>query len=149
MPSHKPSAFSSTSSPDTHRLDLARYRKQAGVSLEDIASETKISMRFLRAIEEEQFDKLPGGIFNTSYLRQYAAAIGYDESELLVHYHRATNPPATGLKAQPKHRLSSGRWLIQQILFPQTAAGDGRMKSPGGQREDGGEQEYIVTEVPG
>jgi cytoskeletal protein RodZ len=133
MPSHK----------STHLLDLARYRKQAGVSLEDIASETKISMRFLRAIEEEQFDKLPGGIFNTSYLRQYAAAIGYDESELLVHYHRATNPPVAALKAQPKH------WLIQQILFPQTAAGDRRTKSPGSQREDGGEQEYIVTEVPG
>jgi transcriptional regulator with XRE-family HTH domain len=114
MPSHKPSALASTSSPDAHRLDLARFRKQVGVSLEDIASETKISMRFLRAIEEEQFDKLPGGIFNTSYLRQYAAAIGYDESELLVHYHRATNPPAAGLKARSNASGNQGflyRWL--------------------------------------
>jgi cytoskeletal protein RodZ len=78
------------------RLDLARFRKKAGVSLDDIAEETKISLRFLRAIEEEEFEKLPGGIFSTSYLRQYAAAIGYDEAGLLAYYNRKMNPPASG-----------------------------------------------------
>ncbi|MGD0302001.1 MAG: helix-turn-helix transcriptional regulator [Bryobacteraceae bacterium] len=78
------------------RLDLARFRKKAGVSLDDIAQETKISLRFLRAIEEEEFEKLPGGIFSTSYLRQYATAIGFDGAQLLAHYERKMNPPASG-----------------------------------------------------
>src|SRR3982074_2086278 len=72
-------------------LDLSRFRNSAGISLEQIASGTKISLRFLRAIEAEEFDQLPGGIFNTSYLRQYAAAIGYDEADLLAHYELKMN----------------------------------------------------------
>jgi cytoskeletal protein RodZ len=96
------------------RLDLARFRKKAGVSLDDIAEETKISLRFLRAIEEGEFEKLPGGIFSTSYLRQYATAIGYDEAELLAHYERKMNPPASGSKALQEANGNQSfldRWL--------------------------------------
>ena len=100
MQSKKPSAHAPTFSPSARRIDLARFRKKAGVSLEDIAEETKISLRFLRAIEEEEFEKLPGGIFSTSYLRQYATAIGYDEAELLAHYDRKMNPPVPGVKTR-------------------------------------------------
>lgn len=76
-------------------LSLASARQKKGISLEQIAEATKISIRFLRAIEDEEFDKLPGGIFNTSYLRQYAAAVGVDESKLLAHYHGLVNPGST------------------------------------------------------
>lgn len=89
-------------------------RKKAGISLEEIAEGTKISVRFLRAIEDEEFDKLPGGIFSTSYLRQYAAAIGYPEAELLAHYNRKMNLPAGGAKARAGENGSNGfldRWL--------------------------------------
>ena len=67
-------------------LRLAALRQARGITLEQIADATKISMRFLRAIEDEEFEKLPGGIFNTSYLRQYARAIDHEESELLAYY---------------------------------------------------------------
>ena len=67
-------------------LNLEQKRKRAGVSLSAIAESTKISSRFLRAIESEEFEKLPGGVFNTSYIRQYAAAIGYAEQDLLAFY---------------------------------------------------------------
>jgi cytoskeletal protein RodZ len=93
MQSKKTGAHAPNSSA-VRRLDLARFRKKAGVSLDDIAEETKISLRFLRAIEEEEFEKLPGGIFSTSYLRQYATAIGYDEAGLLAHFDRKMNPPS-------------------------------------------------------
>lgn len=96
--------------PNGPRLDLARSRKQEGISLEDIADQTKISLRFLQAIENEEFDKLPGGIFSTSYLRQYASAIGYDEAELLAHYNRKMNPQA-GLKDQREGTGLLDRWL--------------------------------------
>jgi cytoskeletal protein RodZ len=63
-------------------------RKRHGVSLEQISDRTKIGTQFLRAIETEQFEKLPGGVFNTSYIRQYAVAIGFPETELLQQYHQ-------------------------------------------------------------
>jgi cytoskeletal protein RodZ len=89
------------------RLDLARSRKEEGISLEDIADQTKISLRFLQAIENEEFDQLPGGIFSTSYLRQYAAAIGYDAAELLAHYNIKMNAPAVVETRQN----AANRWL--------------------------------------
>jgi cytoskeletal protein RodZ len=54
-----------------------------GLSLEQIAEATKISMRFLRAIEAENFEEVPGGIYLRSYLRQYAVAVGCNPGELL------------------------------------------------------------------
>ena len=89
-------------------LDLVRIRKRAGISLEQIAESTKISVRFLRAIEAEEFDQLPGGIFATSYLRQYAAAIGLDEAELLSHYDRKMNPAPLGERG---NRSLLDRWF--------------------------------------
>ena len=73
--------------PHTHTaLRLEEFRRRRGVSLEEIAESTKISTRFLRAIECEEFDKLPGGVFNTNYIRQYASAVGLPETKVLEQY---------------------------------------------------------------
>jgi cytoskeletal protein RodZ len=71
-------------------LGLATIRRNRGISLEQIAESTKISVRSLEAIERGEFRKLPGGIYNTSYIRQYARAIDYDESAILAVYYRET-----------------------------------------------------------
>jgi cytoskeletal protein RodZ len=87
------------------QLHLAALRQARGISLEQIADTTKISIRFLRAIEDEEFEKLPGGIFNTSYIRQYARAIEHEESELLAYYNlkMGVEPPAARTdEVQPK-----------------------------------------------
>jgi transcriptional regulator with XRE-family HTH domain len=73
-------------------LNLEQARKRSGMSLEAIAEATKISSRFLRAIESEEFEKLPGGIFDTSYIKQYAAAIGYCDREILCVYVARSTP---------------------------------------------------------
>jgi len=65
------------------QLNLEARRTGAGLTLEVIAERTKISMRHLRAIESEHFHLLPGGIFQISYLKQYAEAIGCGAEELL------------------------------------------------------------------
>jgi len=67
-------------------LGLAETRRARGLSLEQIADSTKISTRFLRAIESEEFEKLPGGVFNTNYIRQYAEAIGIPEESVFSLY---------------------------------------------------------------
>src|SRR5271166_5760520 len=96
-------------------LDLAKSRKAKGVSLEEIAERTKISLRFLRAIEAEELEKLPGGIFATSYLRQYAAAIGLVETGLLAHYDSTMNASrghsAAGSSSRNGTRSLYDRWL--------------------------------------
>ena len=66
--------------------ELATIRRTRGISLQQIADSTKISIRCLEAIERGEFLKLPGGIYTTSYIRQYARAIDYDEDALLACY---------------------------------------------------------------
>jgi cytoskeletal protein RodZ len=66
--------------------DLAALRLQKGISLHQIAEATKIGVRYLEAIEGGQFASLPGGIYNISYIRQYARAIEINEGELLERY---------------------------------------------------------------
>lgn len=73
---------------DNSVLGLSAIRRNRGISLEQIAESTKISIRSLEAIEQGDFRKLPGGIYNTSYIRQYARAIEYDEFVLLAFYAR-------------------------------------------------------------
>jgi cytoskeletal protein RodZ len=85
-------------------LSLASVRQRKGMTLEDIAQSTMISSYYLQAIEEEDFDKLPGGVYNTSYIRQYARAIGYSERELLDQYNTRTEQ-ATTEEAKPKKEL--------------------------------------------
>ena len=83
-------------------LPVRRWRESRGISLRDIAESTKLSIRALEAIEHGEFEKLPGGIYNTNYIRQYARAIGFDEGDLLAAYEksqsatRAPRPPALG-----------------------------------------------------
>ena len=57
--------------------DLATFRESKGITLEQIANTTKISIRYLRAIEEGRMAVLPGGVYSTNYIRQYAEAIDY------------------------------------------------------------------------
>ena len=70
-------------------LGLSTIRRNRGISLEQIANSTKISIRSMEAIEQGDFGKLPGGIYNTSYIKQYARAIDYDEATLLAAYQHA------------------------------------------------------------
>src|SRR6266700_1640243 len=61
---------------------LRRERLQNKLSLEKISLETKIGVRLLEAIEAEQFEKLPGGVFRRSFVLQYARALGIDPDAL-------------------------------------------------------------------
>ncbi len=65
---------------------LRRQRELSGLSLDAISTITKISPRMLRAIEDEHFDQLPGGVFNKGFVRAYARQIGLDEQEVLTDY---------------------------------------------------------------
>src|SRR5712691_9858181 len=65
-----------------------KARESKGVSLDQIAAETRISTRFLLAIENEEFHLLPGGIFNRGFVRTYAEKIGIDPDQSVADYER-------------------------------------------------------------
>jgi cytoskeletal protein RodZ len=73
-------------------LYLARKRQAKGVSIREIANTTNISLPYLEAIEAEDFAQLPGGVYALSYIRQYAAAIGYDEKAVVARYKILSSP---------------------------------------------------------
>ncbi len=93
-------------------LGLATIRRNRGITLEQIAQLTKISMRSLRAIEDGEFQKLPGGVYDTNYLRQYAGAIDFDAGTLLAYYHQkkmsALNPAMTECRERNDRNLFGG-----------------------------------------
>lgn len=70
----------------TFGLELKRTREQRGVSLDDVVRETRLSKRYLVALENEAIAKLPGGAYNRAYLRNYAAFLGLDPAPLLREY---------------------------------------------------------------
>lgn len=65
---------------------LRKEREQRGITLDDISLNTKIGTRLLRALEEEKFDQLPGGIFNKGFVRAYARHVGIDEDQAVADY---------------------------------------------------------------
>jgi cytoskeleton protein RodZ len=69
---------------------LKKEREQRKITLDDVSLSTKIAPRFLVAIEEEQFDQLPGGIFNKGFVRSYARYLGIDENQAVADYVAAT-----------------------------------------------------------
>jgi len=79
---------------------LKREREKKGVTLDDISISTKIGTRLLRALEEEHFDQLPGGIFNKGFVRAYARHLGMDEDQAIADYLEASGqtPPPNNLE---------------------------------------------------
>lgn len=64
-----------------------------GITLEEIAESTKIGNRSLKALEDEDFEKLPGGIFNKGFVRAYARYLGLDEEQAVADFLAAAGTP--------------------------------------------------------
>jgi cytoskeleton protein RodZ len=87
---------------------LKLEREKRSITLEQISLSTKIGTRMLRALEEEKFDQLPGGIFNKGFVRSYARHLGLDEDQAVADYLEASGEgpapktgPAMDLEAAP------------------------------------------------
>src|SRR5271169_1059817 len=90
---------------------LRRERELRGVSLREIADETKISIRFLQALEQDRIDVLPGGIFRRTFVRQYARYLGLDAERLVAEFlyaHEEPAPPRSAESSRVGRRLPLG-----------------------------------------
>ena len=63
---------------------LNQARTMANLALQDIADSTKISLRFLAAIENDDFSALPGRVYIFGFTRAFARAVGIDEESLVA-----------------------------------------------------------------
>ena len=113
--------------PEAFGRELRRLRASAGLELEDIAAETKISLRILNALEAGKFQFLPERIFSRNFVRQCAATIGCEQERLVTAFDEAwerfqlasgTHPDLIVAEAPPR---ASIRW---RFWFP-IAAGVG------------------------
>lgn len=86
------------------QLRLAREGR--GIPLREISDQTRISMHYLEAIESNDYKRLPGGIFNRSFVKAYARYVGYDEKEAIegyTRYMRDSGEPGEEVVTTPYH----------------------------------------------
>jgi len=82
--------------------DLKKAREAKKVTLEAIATATKITMRYLQAVEQERFDQLPGGVFRKSIVRSYARTAGLDEDVWVKRYLDISQPEETVISEEDR-----------------------------------------------
>jgi len=91
---------------------LKREREMREVSLEEITAATRIAARYLDALENEQWDKLPGGVFNRGFVRAIAGYLGLDEEGFLSEYDLARGEQKTEPAAPYESRLpAKPKWI--------------------------------------
>jgi cytoskeletal protein RodZ len=101
--------------------NLKREREMRGVSLDEISGATRIATRFLQAIENEQWDQLPGGVFNRGFIRAVARYLGLDEENTIAEYaaavgDRPTVPVWTGSPPAVVPEQPWAAWIITALV---------------------------------
>jgi cytoskeletal protein RodZ len=109
--------------PSSLGQELNRAREERGMTLHDIAASTHIGVRFLQAIEGDDYKILPGGVFNRAFVRKFAKQVGYDEEQAIKLYDEQLE--IQGIEPQKRYQLgvedfesksSSGNGLLFSLL---------------------------------
>src|SRR3984957_13922155 len=98
---------------------LKRERELRGVSLEEISLATRIAPRFLAALESEQWEKRPGGVFNRCFIRSVSHYLGLDEDSMVAEYAlHSKGRPEPGVVADPPDKPESQwRQILVLVIF--------------------------------
>ena len=89
--------------------ELRRERKLRRIALREVAEATKINLRYLEALERNDFQHLPGGVFNRGFVRAYAQYIGVDPDGMVNAYLLEEQAQTTQGKAQDRHLFRRSR----------------------------------------
>ena len=92
---------------------LRRRREQRGISLKDVADQTKISAALLAGIERGDCSRWPGGIYSRAWVREYASAIGLDAEQVAArftrHFRQVAFPDGTPEEAEAARARDAAR----------------------------------------
>lgn len=91
---------------------LVRAREARGLTLEDAERDTRISRRYLQALEAEQFEVIPAPVYARGFLRSYSQYLGLDPEDMLALFPREDEPgypggPTSSVRASPQQPLSA------------------------------------------
>ena len=106
---------------------LRRQREMREITLREISDASKISLRYLQALEDERFDLLPAPVFAKGFLRQYARYVGLDQDEVVNHFLIASREDggdeeevdgeeATGAGGRGGSRALDGAWKYAILI---------------------------------
>lgn len=97
---------------------LRRQREIREISLREVAERTKISLRYLEAMEEDRFDVLPAPVFAKGFLREYARYVGLSADDVVNHY-LAVHRPESGEASRQEGRRGGRNqsWVYGIVLF--------------------------------
>ena len=116
MPDQEPQAHDAASELATFGEDLRREREIRGISLKEISDATKISKRFLEALERNDHKTLPAPVFTRGFVREYARYVGLNAEDMVNRYNfaasnddRIEKPPEVPKYAQTLPRDISPR----------------------------------------
>jgi cytoskeletal protein RodZ len=91
---------------------LKRERELREVTIKEIASATRIAAKFLQALENEEWEKLPGGVFGRGFVRSVARYLGLSEENLLSDYDQARGEVSTPASQKTEERIPSPpKWI--------------------------------------
>jgi cytoskeletal protein RodZ len=91
---------------------LKRERELREVTVAEICAATRIAPKFLEALENEQWEKLPGGVFGRGFVRTFARYLGLSEENLLSEYDLARADTGLLVATKPEERIPSPpKWL--------------------------------------
>ncbi|HKV63142.1 MAG TPA: RodZ domain-containing protein [Candidatus Acidoferrum sp.] len=91
---------------------LKRERELREVSMDELTKATRISRRFVEALENEDWAKLPGGVFGHGFVRTIARYLGLNEEALLGEYDLARAEHSPAPESRPEERIPSPpKWL--------------------------------------
>jgi len=104
---------------------LRLAREEQGIALREISDQTRISMRYLEAIETNDYKRLPGGIFNRSFVKAYARCVHFDEQRALEGYARfmqELGQPVDDVETSPHYSkvygdTSATRWPLLTVFL--------------------------------
>lgn len=124
--------------------ELKRERELRDISLKEISEATKISIRFLEALEQNNFDILPGGIFNRGFIRSYARFIGIDGEEMVNAYLHEISLKESGKGQAALTGMAAGS-DTGTVFRPETRRGPGAEPRVERRVEPGQKPQVVIT----
>jgi len=83
---------------------LRQAREARGITIREIADQTRISAAYLESIENNDYRNLPGGIFNKGFVKSYARYVGIDEKEAIADYTQLLSEEGNNVDEPPAYR---------------------------------------------
>lgn len=85
---------------------LRAQREKKGITLEQAASDTRIREKFLKALEDSDYQTLPGSVYTKGFLRNYAEYLELGSEELVVQFHQERDLPDAPRTFKPLNPLA-------------------------------------------